>query len=664
MSFSVYVVEDEMIVSLDIQNRLKRLGYQVVGSSSSGEEALHRIGAIMPDVVLMDVSLQSSMDGVEVAAKIREQMSIPVVFLTAFSDRELIDRMQVTQPFAYILKPFEEVELHAALQIASMRHNLEHLLVEQKQLLTATLDTIEDGVIVTGEDGAVRFMNPVAERLTGWTLGEASCRPLHEVYRLTDEGTLTARDGTSRRIESRSQLMKDDAGVWLGFVHSFIDVTDRELSRRSLHERDVEYRILMEQAVDAIFLADGDGRLLAVNAKACELVGFDREELLGMTAQDLFDQEELRANPMQLPALRAGRSLTVERKVHRKDGTVLQAEIHAKALSDGRLQAILRDITGRKRDEKEFKEAVRSEVVDRLLHKLRVFAHGESAAMNLNRLALFCDNPDALFTVPAGPNPGGPLERFRSAGEEFLGVIAPELLIVSSLAAIIESDPVFGPVALRLAGSAARLRDAIMPLQVDLQPLLADLLVRPAKPPDKQLFTRLRILGNAVGEIRTILHDLSVALQAELTCDLSEVLKTTLARFSADSSPIVLKYENGVENVRVVMKGADLSEVVSTLIQNAIDALSSVDGAEEKWVSVRGRPVNGKVLIEVEDNGPGVDEEHREMIFDDSFSTKGPSRGFGLGSALRCLQGCGGALRLDTGVARGARFVVALVRAV
>ncbi len=343
MSIRVFIVEDELIVAHDIQSRLQHLGYEVVGTANSGEQALAQIGELMPDVVLMDVSLQDSVDGVEVGARVREQLDIPVVYLTAYSDQELIQRIQITEPFAYVLKPFEEVELHAALQIASMRHTLERSLVEQKQLLTATLDTIDDGVIVTGEDGVIRFMNPAAERLTGWTLGEAACRPLHDVYRLNDEGMLSARDGTIHRVEPRSHLMKDNAGNWLGFVHAFADVTDREAARRTILQRDVEYQILMEQAADAMVLFDQTGRIIAVNSKACELVGYTREELLAMSVQDLVSPEDSQTDPPMIESLCAGISFVKDLHIRREDGTLLKIEIEGKALSGGRMQGILRD---------------------------------------------------------------------------------------------------------------------------------------------------------------------------------------------------------------------------------------------------------------------------------------------------------------------------------
>jgi PAS domain S-box-containing protein len=662
MPIRVFVVEDEMIVALDIQSRLQGLGYQVVGTAFSGESALTQIGELLPDVVLLDVSLETEMDGLEVAAKVREMLHIPIVYLTAFSDEHMMNRIQVTEPFAYVLKPFETVELHAALQIASTRAILERRLLEQKQLLTATLDTIDDGVIVSGDDGTIQFMNPAAERLTGWDMGEAACRPLHDVYHLTDDGMLTAKDGAQRRVEAHSHLMKDDLGNWLGFVHTFADITEREASRRALHEREVEYRILMEQAVDAIVLFDEQGRLHAVNSKTCELGGYSREEMLGMSVQDFVYPEDLEANPLPFASLRAGSSIISERRVRRKDGTPLYVEIHAKALSDGRMQGILRDISARKATEEDFKEAVRSEVVDKLLHKLRSFAHGESAAMNLNRIALFCDNPDTLAPAAGQSAADAPSERFRIAAEEFLAVIAPELMIVSSLSAIIEGEAAFGSIGQTLIGVSAELRQAVSTLQSDLPAVLAAIDGGMPALMAKEPRLRMGALGASVKTIQDILRNFMQPLHTELTCDLSEILTISVQRFTGLSSPVTITLDNALDQVRVLMKGADLGDVVSALIQNSIDALSGIGGAGDKQVTVRTTSEGGRVHIEVTDNGPGVAEEHRKEIFDESFSTKGTGRGFGLANSLRCLQGCGGTLRIDTTVKEGARFVVEVVR--
>src|SRR2546427_312297 len=119
---NVLVVEDENIVARDILNMLKGLGYFVVAIASSGEEAIEKAGVKNPDVVLMDIVLKGSIDGVQAAQEIRHRFQIPVIYLTAYADEDTLQRAKVTEPFGYILKPFEERELHIAIELALYRH--------------------------------------------------------------------------------------------------------------------------------------------------------------------------------------------------------------------------------------------------------------------------------------------------------------------------------------------------------------------------------------------------------------------------------------------------------------------------------------------------------------------------------------------------------------
>lgn len=146
---SILVVEDERIVSLDIQNTLKRVGYDVAGTASSGTEALEKTGQLRPDLVLMDILLEGGMDGVEAAAAIAEAHDVPVVFLSAASDRETLDRAKVSGSYGYILKPFEERELHFAIDMALYKHSMEkdlrrHMLAAEaaSEAKTAFLATV------------------------------------------------------------------------------------------------------------------------------------------------------------------------------------------------------------------------------------------------------------------------------------------------------------------------------------------------------------------------------------------------------------------------------------------------------------------------------------------------------------------------------------------
>ena len=107
-TIQILVVEDERIVADDIKMSLQRLGYDVSGMTSSGEEAVKKAEEINPDLVLMDIVLEGKMDGVESASIIRYRFDIPVVYLTAYSDKKTLERAKVTEPFGYILKPFKD----------------------------------------------------------------------------------------------------------------------------------------------------------------------------------------------------------------------------------------------------------------------------------------------------------------------------------------------------------------------------------------------------------------------------------------------------------------------------------------------------------------------------------------------------------------------------
>lgn len=186
---NILVVEDERITAKSIAKQLKGLGYAVTGLASTGEEAIILSEENTPDLILMDIHLGAGMDGVEAAEIIRDRFRIPVVFLTAHSDGATLQRAKLTEPFGYILKPYEDRELHTAIEIGLYRYRMENHILEQKQWLAATLVSIGDGVIATDEHGRVRFMNPVAERLTEWAETDGLGKDLRDVFHIIDEVT-------------------------------------------------------------------------------------------------------------------------------------------------------------------------------------------------------------------------------------------------------------------------------------------------------------------------------------------------------------------------------------------------------------------------------------------------------------------------------------------
>jgi len=186
----ILIVEDESIVARDIKSTLKTFGYEVVGIVASGEEAIEQALQLRPDLVLMDIMLKGDLTGVEAAKKIRHKFFIPVVFLTAYVDEKTLSDAKLSEPFGYIVKPFEDAELHSTIQMAIYRFRLERQLKEREHLLATILKSISEGVIVTDHQGKISFLNSEAINLTGFCQEEAVGKNVFEIIRILDDKQL------------------------------------------------------------------------------------------------------------------------------------------------------------------------------------------------------------------------------------------------------------------------------------------------------------------------------------------------------------------------------------------------------------------------------------------------------------------------------------------
>ena len=274
----IFVVEDEVIISKDIQRSLRKLNYHVVGSSVSGTGALEKLAvcapAERPDLVLMDINIKGELDGIETAARVQSQFHIPVIYLTAFADGPTLERAKVTEAFGYLLKPFEERELATAIEMGLYKHRAGRALQQSQELLFATLHSIGDGVIAADSDQNVTYINPAACALTGWNHSEAMGASIGQVFRLDGHGagnasghalieralqsegenatevaaelmapepkgvlTLLRRNGLSMPIDGRIVPLRDDTAQITGVVATFRDVTQtRALEERLVHQ--------------------------------------------------------------------------------------------------------------------------------------------------------------------------------------------------------------------------------------------------------------------------------------------------------------------------------------------------------------------------------------------------------------------------------------------
>ena len=168
----ILVVEDESIVAADIQDRLESLGYEVPATVASGERAVEKAGALRPDLVLMNIQLNGRMDGVEAADQIRQRFGIPVIYLTANADHPTVQRAKVTEPFGYVIKPFEERELHTAIEVALYKYQAEQTLKESEERYRLLVELSPEAIIVQSEERIV-YANYAAAKLFGAATAES-----------------------------------------------------------------------------------------------------------------------------------------------------------------------------------------------------------------------------------------------------------------------------------------------------------------------------------------------------------------------------------------------------------------------------------------------------------------------------------------------------------
>ncbi|MCR4409382.1 MAG: diguanylate cyclase [Candidatus Saccharicenans sp.] len=252
----ILLVEDELLIARHIEQMVKNLGYQVAGVVESGEQALRVAAEQAPDLVLMDIRLKGQLDGIEAATRIWKLYSIPIVYLTAFTDEDTLIKATLAEPFGYLIKPFDEKELLVAIELAFYKHQVDTENKEKRRWLNAILSSITDGLISTDREGLINFINPVAESLLGKTSGQAIGQPLENIFLIqegpagkpcgfnldrlasdlvADQDFYLATGEVRLPVELRGSLIRDEAGTVVGSVLVFRDITQRKLQEERLN---------------------------------------------------------------------------------------------------------------------------------------------------------------------------------------------------------------------------------------------------------------------------------------------------------------------------------------------------------------------------------------------------------------------------------------------
>ncbi len=293
----ILIVEDDSTAAYVLERTLRKLNYKVTGSVNSGEDAINFVIEKQPALILMDIMLKGNIDGVETSRRINELYDIPIIYLTAYSDDESIKRASTTKPYGYLIKPFDNKELKSTIEITLYKRMMDRKEKENELWFKQTLASIGDGVIATDKNDIITFMNTIAEKLTGYTLAEATGKSIGNVYRTVPDMTtetfiyfskyrpeefeknilynklLHEKEGSAIPIEEKVSSITNEKGDILGKVITFRDTTKRRDSELALIASKDFYLNILEKFPVLVWRANSEKQFNYFNATWLDFTG-------------------------------------------------------------------------------------------------------------------------------------------------------------------------------------------------------------------------------------------------------------------------------------------------------------------------------------------------------------------------------------------------------
>ncbi len=201
----VLVVEDEFVTGLEIRARLEDLGYEVLGVVDTGEEAIKKAESLLPDIMIMDITLRGKMSGIESADIIRKKFTIPVIFLTAHSDDNTVEKAIQSEPFGYLIKPIDERALHTTIQMALYKYAMDKELIKSEKRYRAIAEQVDNAIIVLNQDLSIAFLNTHAKKI--FQIPESSkTRHLDEI--IPEELSIQVKEDLNKVFEENHSIKK------------------------------------------------------------------------------------------------------------------------------------------------------------------------------------------------------------------------------------------------------------------------------------------------------------------------------------------------------------------------------------------------------------------------------------------------------------------------
>jgi PAS domain S-box-containing protein len=416
----VLIVEDEFIVAKDLQAYLEKLGYLVCGRVNSGEKAIEHVNTIPTDIVLMDIMLKGEMTGIDAAGQIRERFHVPVIYVTANTNPGIVQQAKITEPFGFIVKPFNERELHANIEMSLYKHRMERELADQKALLDEVFSGVQEGIALLDEFLNIEFCNPAYAALVdvpeyelkgknAFSFFDSDPRSLlvremkkrREGESSTYELPLTTLKGTEKyvRVTVTPRFAKE--GNVIGEFVTMLDITARKraedevFQHRDHLEKLVEQRAgelihinkeltkevkehhQAEQALkeqtqlldgvianiqEGIGIVDEHEVIVFCNPAYAAIFGETPETLIGQSLFDFFQEEQHQIIARETEKRRQNKNSTYELLLTTKAGVSkyihvsVSPQFDADGVYTGALGAVL-DITERKQNELTLQQA-------------------------------------------------------------------------------------------------------------------------------------------------------------------------------------------------------------------------------------------------------------------------------------------------------------------
>lgn len=255
MRNKILIVEDERIIAEDIKRCLLNFDYEVLDIVSNGEDAIVSTSLLKPDLILMDIKIDGEIDGIETAQRILKSHDLPIVYLTANADEVTVARAKETTPYGYLIKPFEEADLFATLQVAYYKYESEKALKKSEERFRTLIEENTDGIVVVDEKGIIQFVNTASvilfEKEKVDLLFNEYGYPISN--KAFTEIEIMLNSGNKRVVESH--VVETEWEGKRAFLATLRDITKRKKAEEDLQNSNEKLRRLMEETVNGLISA-------------------------------------------------------------------------------------------------------------------------------------------------------------------------------------------------------------------------------------------------------------------------------------------------------------------------------------------------------------------------------------------------------------------------